>query len=103
MLHLCTSLAARDLFRNLRRFASIIHATTEVEKAIASKISEGIKSAETIRVQDTSGGCGSFYKIEVVASEFDGQSTIKQHRRVCSVLEEEMKAWHGANIVTRAK
>ena len=108
MIHLLSNslvlLAARDsLYMFRRHFAALIHAKTDVEKAIATKLSEGIKSADTIRVQDTSGGCGSFYKIEVMASEFEGQSTIKQHRLVCSVLEEEMKAWHGANIVTKAK
>lgn len=84
-------------------FASIIHAKSEAEKAIADKISSGISSAATISVQDVSGGCGSFYQIEVVASEFEGQSMIKQHRRICSVLEEEMKAWHGSKLITRAR
>lgn len=42
---------------------------TEAEESIAAKISGGMK-CKAVEVEDTSGGCGTFYKIVVVSEEF---------------------------------
>jgi acid stress-induced BolA-like protein IbaG/YrbA len=39
--------------------------------------------AEVVEVKDVSGGCGSFYTVLVVAPQFEGMPTMKQHRCVC--------------------
>lgn len=38
--------------------------------------------AEVVEVKDVSGGCGSFYTVLVVAPQFEGMPTMKQHRCV---------------------
>lgn len=48
---------------SLRCFAS------ETETKIAEKISAGLRCS-TVEVEDTSGGCGTFYRINVVSEEF---------------------------------
>ncbi|GAX77886.1 hypothetical protein CEUSTIGMA_g5328.t1 [Chlamydomonas eustigma] len=91
------------LHGNLRsRFIATISAASEIEKKIAQKLSSNIAGASSIVVQDTSGGCGSFYKIEIVAPEFRGQSVVKQHQLVHKILKEEMADWHGLNLTTKA-
>lgn len=54
------------------------------------------------QVQDISGGCGSMYALEIESAKFNGLSVIKQHKMVNKVLEEEIKAWHGVQLRTKA-
>ncbi len=53
----------------LRGFAKIV-AETDVEKLVAEKIRAGLQNPTKVYVQDTSGGCGAMYRIEVVADDF---------------------------------
>lgn len=81
--------------------AAQVVANTEAERAIAEKIAGGLSGASSVRVEDTSGGCGTMYAIEVVASEFGGQSKIKQHQLVAKLISEDVKQWHGFQLVTK--
>ena len=56
--------------------------------------------ATEVKVMDTSGGCGSFYNVIVVSPQFDGMTTIRQHRAVTAVLEAEIGKMHGLTIRT---
>lgn len=49
-----------------------------------------------------SGGCGSFYGLDIVSPKFAGLSVMKQHKLVNQVLAEEMKGWHGTQLKTKA-
>jgi stress-induced morphogen len=51
-------------------------------------------------LEDTSGGCGTFYRLVVASPSFDGLSLVKQHRRVKEVLKDEISAIHGLTIHT---
>lgn len=85
----------------LRDFsAAAIAAATEVEKAIAEKISKGLQ-ATSISVQDTSGGCGAMYSIDVVAEDFAGKSIVKQHQLVTKLIQDDIKKWHGFQLTTK--
>lgn len=80
-----------------------IEADTAAERSIAEVIASKLEGgAERIAVRDTSGGCGAMYTIEVSAPSFAGLSTVKQHQRVTSALGEEVKKWHGFQLVTKA-
>ena len=56
-----------------------------------------------VNVTDISGGCGSFFKVEVLAEIFTGKSLVQQHRMVNEALRSEIKHIHGLTIVTSAK
>jgi len=47
---------------------------------------------------DRSGGCGSFYAIEISSPAFKGLSTIKQHKLVNTCLKEDIKTIHGLQV-----
>jgi stress-induced morphogen len=82
--------------------AAQVTASTEAERAIAAKIAGGLPGAAAVRVEDTSGGCGTMYAIEVTAAEFAGVSKIKQHQAVARILADDVKQWHGFQLVTKA-
>ncbi|KAI8463383.1 MAG: hypothetical protein J3K34DRAFT_444211 [Monoraphidium minutum] len=81
--------------------AAEVTANTEAERAIASKIAGGLPGATSVRVEDTSGGCGTMYSIEVTAADFGGQTKIKQHQLVAKLISEDVKQWHGFQLVTK--
>lgn len=56
-----------------------------------------------VEVQDTSSGCGSFFKIKIISPVFEGKPLIQQHRLVNEVLREEIKEIHGFTLETKAK
>lgn len=56
-----------------------------------------------INVKDASGGCGSFFQVEVVSEAFTGKKLVEQHRMVNEALREEIKQIHGLTITTRTK
>ncbi|ORY28286.1 bola protein, partial [Naematelia encephala] len=51
-----------------------------------------------LEVQDISGGCGSFYAILVSSREFNGLTTIKQHKLVNECLKEDIQGIHGLQV-----
>lgn len=85
----------------LRGFAKII-ADTDIEKQVAEKIRAGLQNPTKVHVQDTSGGCGAMYRIEVVADDFKALSTLKQHQLVHKLIVDEVKQWHGYTLDTKS-
>lgn len=71
------------------------------ETFIFQKLNEQLDPSK-LSVQDVSGGCGSMFAISIVSEKFKGISMIKQHRLVNSILSEEIKKWHGIQLVTKA-
>lgn len=51
-------------------------------------------------IRDTSGGCGAFYQITVVSSQFEGKMTLGRHRMVQTVLKDIIPQMHGLNLFT---
>ena len=73
------------------------HAKTEERmKVILTKM----LGATYCTVEDTSGGCGAFYRVRVVSSLFDGLSPLAQHRKVQAALAKDIGAMHGLTIET---
>jgi len=68
---------------------------TKMQRLLTDKL-----NAQVVKVDDVSGGCGSFYTVVVVSQKFEGLSTIKQHRAVTEVLEAEIGKMHGLTIKT---
>jgi len=73
----------------------------EKEKKIWEMLVGALEPSK-LEVQDISGGCGSMYGIDIVSERFRGLSMLKQQRLVNEVLGEEIKAWHGVQLKTRA-
>lgn len=57
-------------------------------------------AAAHVEIKDVSGGCGSFYTVVVVSPQFDGITTIKQHRLVNEALEKDIGKMHGLTLKT---
>ena len=70
---------------------------SEQEKEILAKLLKAFPGG-SVAVQDTSGGCGSFFAISVESDKFKGLSRIKQHQLVNKILEDEVKTWHGMQV-----
>ncbi|KAG6831888.1 hypothetical protein H0H92_007005 [Tricholoma furcatifolium] len=64
------------------------------ERLIEAKLKERFSPCQ-VKVQDVSGGCGSFYAINISSPAFAGLSVVKQHRLVTETLKEEMPGMHG--------
>jgi stress-induced morphogen len=75
-------------------------ATSERPETHMQRLLTDRLSAQVVKVDDVSGGCGSFYTVVVVSEKFEGLSTIKQHRAVTEVLEAEIGKMHGLTIKT---
>lgn len=88
----------------LRRYtSSSSQATlTAMEKLVINKL-QGALQPKELSVRDISGGCGSMFSIFVKSDKFTGLNTIKQHRLVNEILEEEIKQWHGLQLTTKVK
>ncbi|GAA5991689.1 hypothetical protein JCM5350_007318 [Sporobolomyces pararoseus] len=74
---------------------------SEGEQLLKSKLESSLSGA-SVKVQDVSGGCGSFYAIQIEHESFRGLNTIKQHRIVNQLLSEEIKGMHGLQLKTGA-
>ncbi|WCJ31628.1 BolA-like family protein [Euphorbia peplus] len=65
----------------------------EVASALKSKL-----NPSHLEVEDTSGGCGASFAIEIVSEQFEGKRLLERHRLVNAALEEEMKQIHALSI-----
>jgi len=74
---------------------------TEQEKRIKT-ILEKEFSPTTLKVEDTSGGCGAMYSIRVESALFDGKSLVTQHKMVKGAIADEIKTIHGLTVATKA-
>ncbi|KAF8631220.1 hypothetical protein AX15_002551 [Amanita polypyramis BW_CC] len=73
--------------------------STEGEQVIAEKLTKRFSPSQ-LKVQDVSGGCGSFYAIIIASGAFKGLSTVKQHKLVTETLKSEIEGIHGLQIKT---
>ena len=73
-----------------------------LERALRASSSLGLTPDCSVKVTDTSGGCGAFFDVLVVSSRFAGLAPLAQHRRVASALGAAVGAMHGLTIKTRA-
>lgn len=53
-----------------------------------------------LKIDDTSGGCGAFYQITVVSTQFEGKMTLARHRAVQTTLKDIIPQIHGLNLFT---
>ncbi|XP_011145266.1 bolA-like protein 3 isoform X1 [Harpegnathos saltator] len=72
----------------------------QAEQKMISILRNKLPEAVLIEVTDVSGGCGAMFDINVVAPEFKGLNTVKQHRIINEALKEEIKDMHGIRIRT---
>ncbi|XP_029658995.1 bolA-like protein 3 [Formica exsecta] len=72
----------------------------QAEQKMISILRNRFPQAQLIEVTDVSGGCGAMFDINVVAPEFKGLNTVKQHRIINEILKEEIKDMHGLRIRT---
>ncbi|CAD7013004.1 bolA-like protein 3 [Ceratitis capitata] len=53
-----------------------------------------------VNVVDVSGGCGAMFEVYVESREFEGLTTLKQHKLITQTLKEQIKDMHGVRIHT---
>eukprot|EP00586_Coscinodiscus_wailesii_P012110 CAMPEP_0172499440 /NCGR_PEP_ID=MMETSP1066-20121228/127158_1 /TAXON_ID=671091 /ORGANISM="Coscinodiscus wailesii, Strain CCMP2513" /LENGTH=121 /DNA_ID=CAMNT_0013273183 /DNA_START=97 /DNA_END=462 /DNA_ORIENTATION=+ len=70
------------------------------EAQMSKKLRDALDT-DAVTVTDTSGGCGSMYKLEVSSEKFRGISMVKQHRMVQDVIRREIGEMHGLTISTK--
>lgn len=70
-----------------------------VYRSIHSKLTDSLQPTY-LNLEDTSGGCGTFFRLLIASPRFDGQSLVKQHRLVKQVIKEEIGGIHGLTIDT---
>ncbi|KAG5362953.1 Altered inheritance of mitochondria protein 1 [Yarrowia sp. B02] len=73
----------------------------DYEKQISQMLTDEFKPV-SLDVRDISGGCGSMFAIQIVSDQFKGIPMVKQHRLVNALLADEIKQWHGLQLVTKA-
>ncbi|KAG6903316.1 hypothetical protein C0995_013069 [Termitomyces sp. Mi166 len=81
----------------LRLSASTSNELLEGERLIEAKLVERFSPCQ-VKVQDVSGGCGTFYAINISSPAFAGLSVVKQHRLVNEALKEEVPGMHGLQV-----
>ncbi|KAG6914300.1 hypothetical protein DXG01_001208 [Tephrocybe rancida] len=86
--------ARRTFTASSARFNASQPEQLEGERLITNKLAERFAPCQ-VKVQDVSGGCGSFYAINISSPAFAGLSVVKQHRLVTETLKEEMPDMHG--------
>eukprot|EP00164_Ancoracysta_twista_P003867 GFYU01005188.1.p1 GENE.GFYU01005188.1~~GFYU01005188.1.p1 ORF type:complete len:128 (+),score=14.17 GFYU01005188.1:114-497(+) len=85
--------------RGSRGFASM----SSEEERLSNILLENLQPHDTqVYVSDASGGCGTFYQVQVISGAFKGKSKVQQHRMVNEILSEEITNMHGLTIVTKA-
>ncbi|KAG5644572.1 hypothetical protein DXG03_008146 [Asterophora parasitica] len=72
------------------------------EELIVAKLTDKFQPSQ-LKVQDVSGGCGSFYAITIASEAFKGLSIVKQHKLVTETLKKEIEGIHGLQIKTIAQ
>ncbi|XP_043516306.1 bolA-like protein 3 isoform X2 [Frieseomelitta varia] len=93
-------------FRNISLLSRVWNGPNRVlagknaEQKMISILRNKFPQAKVIEVNDVSGGCGAMFEINVIAPEFKGLNTIKQHRLINDALKEEIKDMHGVRIYT---
>ena len=84
-------------------FSTTSTATTKktAEDRIKSILDATFKPTKLV-VQDTSGGCGAMFNIEIESTAFSKKNIVAQHRMVNQALAAEIKEMHGLTLKTKA-
>ncbi len=69
--------------------------------AVKSKLVSSHLNPTAVHVEDISGGCGSFFKVTVESTAFNGKTLVAQHRLVNEVLKAEIAEMHGITVITK--
>ncbi|PLW47527.1 hypothetical protein PCANC_07824 [Puccinia coronata f. sp. avenae] len=92
------------VYSNVPRRSSSSEATPlspdSTHQSISRKLALRFPNASVLRVEDVSGGCGSFFVVEVTDGSFVGLSTLKQHQLINRTLAEDIDKIHGLQIRT---
>ncbi len=88
-----------SLVRISPSFRSFSSDSNSLQSRLESKLRNSF-SPSHLSVEDTSGGCGAFFRLEIVSKNFEGISMVKQHRAVNELLKEEIKGIHGLTLAT---
>lgn len=75
----------------------IVHGT--IEETMREKLRQELQPSH-LNIMDTSGGCGSFFGIEITSSKFNGMRMIQQHQLVNKILKDEIAQVHGISLKT---
>ncbi|EFP80601.2 uncharacterized protein PGTG_06557 [Puccinia graminis f. sp. tritici CRL 75-36-700-3] len=78
--------------------ASSADQTPVSEASISAKLARKLPQAVKLRVEDVSGGCGSFFVVEVVDQTFEGLSMLKQHQLINRTLADDIDRIHGLQV-----
>ncbi|KAJ3407526.1 hypothetical protein HDV05_005392 [Chytridiales sp. JEL 0842] len=71
---------------------------TPGEKHLHDLLTTHLKPS-SLKITDTSGGCGAMYAIEIASDQFKGLSVLKQHRLVVGVIDKVVKSAHGGELL----
>ncbi|KAJ7688431.1 bola-like protein [Mycena rosella] len=71
------------------------------EQIIHNKLTERFSPSE-LQIQDVSGGCGTFFAINITSEAFKGLTMVKQHKLVTQTIKEEIEEIHGLQIKTNS-
>lgn len=75
-------------------------ATPHTNERVLNELLRRELDATTLEIEDTSGGCGAFFRLLVVSPKFTGLSLIKQHRLVNQTISQHLANLHGLTITT---
>ena len=70
-----------------------------VYRSIHAKLTETLQPTY-LNVEDTSGGCGSFFRLLIASPHFDGVPLVRQHRMVKEAIKADIGRIHGLTIDT---
>eukprot|EP01084_Bolivina_argentea_P063256 115550_1 len=70
-----------------------------LESQMRNKLESELEPVE-LQIYDTSGGCGSFFGIEIKSAHFNGKKTFQQHKLVNQILKDEIANVHGITLKT---
>ncbi|KAF8351195.1 hypothetical protein F5887DRAFT_936296 [Amanita rubescens] len=81
MLATLTRASRRNVSSFVRYYSShpAPETVTEGEETIVQKLTKRFSPSQ-LKVQDVSGGCGTFYAITIASNAFKGLPTVKQHK-----------------------
>ena len=80
--------------------ASLKRLSSELQTKVEQKLANAFPKA-SIRVADTSGGCGSAFDIEVIDTQFEGMREINRQRVVNKAIKIEMMEIHSVRVQTK--
>jgi stress-induced morphogen len=76
-------------------------AAPSIEQVMKGKLLREFGQGTEVKVEDTSGGCGSKFELEVTSPWFEGKSKVAQARAVHKVIHEEIATMHAVKVTTK--